>query len=185
MNDQPASADAGETLKAQAQAQLREGLFDEAIETFSACLAVEPRDAKALQGRAIARFQLQKWTEASADFDAAKRLNPDDPENWIGFGMSLAMQNQVYPAIDVFDALLAKQPRCVRGYIQLGLLYFQLGIIAKGREQMQRALEHRPTLAERRLIESTLKEQNTLDKKRYYRPDFEALRRRKEEPPAP
>ncbi len=170
---------AGDTLRAQAYEQLRDGLYEDAVSSFSACLAMEPKDAVALQGRAIASFQLKKWLAAQTDFSAAKVINPDDPENWIGLGISLAMQHRIYPAIDTIEALLARQPNHVRGYIQLGLLYFRLGLIPKGREVMQQGLAHRPTLAERRFIESNLQEQLKLDQKRYYRPDFEALHRSK------
>ena len=168
---------ADDALRAQAYEQLRQGLYEDAVLTFASCLALEPNDPVALQGRAIAWFQLKKWPEAQADFAAARAGNPDEPENWIGLGISLAMQHQIYPAIDAIEALLAKQPAYVRGYIQLGLLYLRLGLIPKGRAVMQQALAHRPTLDERRFVESTLKEQAQLDKKRYYRPDFEALRR--------
>ena len=162
-------------LKAQADEQLRNGLFEDAVEAFSACVAIEPRDAGALQGRARALFQLKRWAEASADFRAAKDADPADPESWVGLGMSLAMANQVYPAVDVLEELVATHPECVRGQIQLGLLYFQLSLVAKGRQRMQEGLAHRPTLSQRRFIESVLQEQAKLDCKRYYRPDFEAL----------
>ena len=171
-----------EVLRAQATAQLRDGLFDEAVSTFSACLALETQDAASLQGRALARFQLKQWSAAIEDFRAAKSLNPGDPENWVGLGMSLAMENQIYPAIETLEGLLAAHPDYVRGHIQLGLLYLQLGLIPKGRQQLQQALAHRPTLAQRRFIEAALKEQDKLDPKRYYRPDFEALHRQRQGP---
>ena len=176
-----ADAGANESLRAQAFEQLQQGLFEDAVESFTATLAFDPQDAKALQGRAIAQFQLKHWPEAQRDFEAAKAIDPDDPENWVGFGITLAVQTQIYPAIDVFEGLLAQKPQYVRGRIQLALLYFQLSLIAKGREQMQQALNQRPTLAERRFIESTLADQAKQDKKRYYRPDFEALRRQKQD----
>lgn len=163
----------------QASDHLKEGRFEDAVNTFTACLALDPHHDGALQGRGFARLQLKEWSSAQADFKAAKDLNPDDAEHWIGWGMSLALSNQIYPAIDAFEALLARQPRYVRGHVQLGLLYFKIGVIAKGREQLQKALTLRPTLDERRVIESTLSEQDKLDRRRYYRPDFEALRKKK------
>ena len=162
------------TLSA-AQALLSAGALQEAVHGFSACLESEPANAAAYQGRALAHFQLQRWSAAIADFTRAKELQPADNENWVGLGMSLAMESRIYEAIDVFEALLAAQPDYVRGRIQLGLLYYQLAAISRGRQQMERALAARPSVAERRLIERTLREQKHLDRTRYYRPDFEAL----------
>ena len=175
MSDLPPAA---ETLKAQALEQLQGGLFEEAAATFSTCLSIQPDDADALRGRGVAYTQLKQWSSASADFRAAAALQPDDPENWVDLGVSLGMDNQVYPAIETFEAVLTKHPQHVRGHLQLGLLYFRLAAIAKGREQMHAALAARPNLEERRAIESVLREQDQLDRQRYYRPDFEALRKR-------
>ena len=162
-----------------AAAQLKEGALDSAVEAFSACLLIAPQESSAYRGRATARFQLKDWAGAASDFKRAQELDPDEPENGLGLGLTLAFQNEIYPAIAVFEQVIQKHPDYVRAYIQLGVLYFKLVAIGKGREYLQEALKHHPTLAERRWIETALKEQDKLDQKRYHRPDFEALRKRK------
>ena len=179
-----ASVPAPQVLMQQAYEKLQDGRFVEAVDTFSAALAMGPQDAKALRGRGLAYLEVKRWSLAAADFDAARQLAPEDSENWVDFGVSLAMDNQVYPAIQVFDTLLSRQPECARGHLELGLLHLRLGAILKGREQLQKALACRPTLAQRRLIDSVLREQEKLDRKRYYRPDFEALHRQQGGRPA-
>ncbi len=164
--------------------QLTEGRFEEAVETFSASLVVGPREVPALRGRGLAYLQLQRWSLAAADFDAARQLAPDDSDNWVDFGVSLAMDHQMYPAIEVFETLLSRQPDCVRGHLELGLLHLRLGAIPKGRQQLQQALACRPTREQRALVESTLREQARLDRKRFYRPDFEALRQQRQSRPS-
>ncbi len=166
-----------ETLMQQAYDQLTEGRLEEAVETFSAALAVEPHAIRALYGRGLAYRQLKQWPSAAEDFDAARRLDPGNANCWIELGLSLAMADKIYPAMEVFETLLAQQPTCARGHLELGLLHFRLGAIPKGRQCLQQALACRPTLTERRQIESFLREQDKLDRKRYYRPDFEALHR--------
>ena len=168
-----------QTMLDQGLEQLQAGRFEEAIDSFTACLAVYPETAKAVLGRGIARFQNKDWKAAEVDFRRAKDLDRQDPESQIGLGMTLAMQNQIYPAIDVMEKLIVQFPNFVRGYIQLGMLHTKIGAIPKGRGYLEQALTHRPSLAERQFIESTLKEQSKLDQKRYYRPDFEALRKPK------
>ena len=167
--------EAAKTLIEQAYGQLAEGRLEEAVETFSAAITLEPQEAAALRGRGVAQAHLKQWALAVKDFASARDVNPEQTDNWVDLGFCLGMDNQAYPAIEVFDTLLTKHPDCVRGHLELGRLHLRLGAIPKGREQLQQALACRPTLEQRRLIESILSEQDTLDKKRYYRPDFEAL----------
>ncbi len=165
----------------QALARLAEGYFEDAIDGFSEYLLIEPNEPKAYQGRAQANFQIKNWTAAISDFRRATELNPEDLESRVGWGTSLARVDQIYEAIDIFENLLAKSPHYVQAHIQLGALYYRLGIIKKGHLQMDLALAARPSLPERRLIERLKSEQMTLDKKRFYRPDFEELRRKSAE----
>ena len=164
-----------ETL-AEAEASLREGELDAAIEQFTAVLQVAPDVVAALRGRAVAHFQRKAWAEARADFARARELDPADLESWVGLGMSLAMAHEIYPAIEVFETLLAHHPDYARGHLQLGLLYYKLCVTAKGRKHLEQALTCRPTREQRQLIEQVLGEQAKLDRGRYYRPDFAALR---------
>src|SRR5262249_35725334 len=151
----------------QAAYELKQGNFDQAVEGFTACLLVDPDESEALRGRATAHFQLKSWKKAEHDFRKARTRDPQEPENGLGIAMCLAMQDEIYPAIGEFETLVQKHPDFVRGYIQWGILQIKVGAINKGREILHEALKHRPSLAERRLIESTLKEQEKLDKKRY------------------
>ena len=90
-------------------------------------------------------------------------------------GRQLVQASQVYPAIDVFETALSQHPSCVEAQIELGTLYLRVGAIPKGRRYLQQALANQPTAAQRWVIEGIVREQNRLDPKRYYRPDFEAL----------
>ncbi len=170
-----------ESLMRQAYEQLQAGQFKDAADTFSASLALGPQRAEALRGRGLAHLQLKHWALAAEDFSAAKALAPEEVDSWVDLGVSLAMDRQIYPAIEVFESLLKQHPACVRGRVELGLLYIHLGAIPKGREQLQQALTQRPTAEQQQLIESVLSQQDQLDKKRLYRPDFEALHRQQRE----
>ncbi len=166
------------TLIDEAFHQLTDGVLERAEELFSQVLLQDPADARAYRGRGFARLQLKAYRAAHQDFVQAHALDPEDLESWSGMAMSLAMDHEIYPAITVFEELLAKHPRYVKGYIQLASLYFRLCLIAKGRTQLETAMTCRPTAAERKLIEQMLTEQKQLDRNRYYRPDFEALQQK-------
>lgn len=168
-----------DTMLAEGYQQLQAGGIEKAIEVFSTCLVMEPREARAFRGRGFCHAQLKQWDKAADDFSSAKQINPDDVDSWIELGISLAMQNEIYPAIRVFEELLAMHPGSSKAHLQLGLLYLKLCMIRKGRDELQAAVACHPTLAQRRLIEETLYEQDKLDRGRYYRPDFEALHRQK------
>ena len=101
-------------------------------------------------------------------------LTPDDR---IALAVRLATDYKVYLAIDELESVIKDHPLYVKAYVHLGILHFKLAAIAKGREYMAKALACNPTPEERQFINSILSEQNKLDKNRYYRPDFEALRK--------
>ena len=168
---------AAESMLEQGYQQLQAGEFDRAVETFSACLILEPQETRAFRDRGLAHVQLKRWADASEDFSKAREFNPDDVDSGIELGISLAMGDQVYPALRVFETVLARHPDSAKAHLQLGLLYLKLCVVAKGREHLAQALACHPTMEERRLIDANLREQDKLDRQRYYRPDFEALRR--------
>ena len=147
-------------LLEKAFAQLNEGSFEDAIESFTDCLLLDPSEAKAYQGKALANFKIKNWPAALSDFKKAKELNPADPENGIGVAMCLAMTQEIYPAIDMLEAVIKEHPQNTRAIIQLGTLYYKLGIIKKGHAAMEQALTSRPTLEERRMIEESMKQQD-------------------------
>lgn len=167
----------GGTMINQAFRLLVEGHLGDAVKTFSDCLSLEPKEARIYRGRGAAYFQLKKWKQAIADFENARQLDSEDPDNWMGLAMSLVMDSKIYEAIDVYEALITDKPRFVNAHIQLALLYYRLGTISKGHQQLDIALNAGPSHNERNRIEEIKKEQLTLDKKRYHKPDFTELRR--------
>ena len=170
------AAHPSDLLMQQAYEQLQTGRFEEAVETFSTSLSLQPRTAQALRGRGLAYAQLQRWPLAVADFRAVHELAPEDLETWVDLATSMSMiHEQTYQAIEQFEQLLNAHPDCLRGQFELGMLHLRLGAIPKGRQHLQHALACRPSFEQRRQIESILGQQDKLDHKRFYRPDFEAL----------
>jgi len=140
----------------QAFEKLQAGAYEPAVGTFTACLAIAPDVADAFRGRGAAYFETKNWQAAQGDFQRARDLNPDDPENWIGLGLSLAMDLRIFPAMDVMQKLIQKHPDYLRGYLMLGLLQLRHGEVQKGRDYLQTALTLGPSLQEKHFIESEL-----------------------------
>jgi tetratricopeptide (TPR) repeat protein len=147
----------------QAFDELQAGHFKRSIDTFTACLVVSPREADAFRGRGTAHFELKEWDAAKTNFQRARDINPEDPENWIGLGMSYAMELKLHPAIEVMEASLEKHPAYLRGYLMLGLLLVRIGATAKGKSFLQKALDLGPSNQERRLIETQLSTQDNIE----------------------
>ena len=159
--------------------EFKEGRFKKVQQSLDQALAIEPDDVPLLMLRAMAQTKQSLWVGAQADYAKARRLAPEDPETWLGEGMCLAIRQQVYPALDLLETLLQKQPHFVRGHIQVARYYFKLCVSAKGQAHLKAALAADPNLDERREIEEMSRSEAVLDQKRMYRPDFEALRREK------
>ena len=139
-----------QALVKQAYEQLQAGQFEDAVETFSAALSIASGDAAALRGRGLAYLQLKQWPAASGDFESATRSHPSNTDNWVELAVTLAIEGKIYPAIQTFEALLDRDPACVRGAVEFGLLYIRLGAIPRGRQLLEQALTLRPTLDQRR-----------------------------------
>jgi tetratricopeptide (TPR) repeat protein len=173
------AADALDTLLEKAQDYLKQGYLREAQESFSQVLERSPELVSALVCRGIASIKLKEPAKAEVDFLKAKTLDASDEEAWLGLGMSLAMQEKIYPALDVLEGMLALHPNFVRGRIQTAKLYYQLCLITKGKPHLDAALNAKPSPEERKAIVAIQESEAKLDKKRIFRPDFVALNPRK------
>jgi tetratricopeptide (TPR) repeat protein len=178
MDAKDASLDRPALMKSIEEA-FRDGHFMQAHKDLDQALAAEPDDVPLLMLRALAQSKLALWEGAQKDFAKARALDPEDPEAWLGEGICLAMRQDVYPALDLLEEILQRQPAFVRGHIQIARYYYKLCVSGKGKAHLQAALAADPSLDERREIDALLKGEALLDQKRMYRPDFEALRREK------
>ena len=100
------------------------------------------------------------------------------PESRLMKAAQLSADSKIYEAVDELEALLQDDATCLQGYIQLGLLHCKVGAIAKGREYIHKALAVVTDSADKTKLTSILREQDRLDTKRLYRPDFEALNKK-------
>ena len=69
----------------------RLGKFAEAIAEFDRALALAPRQAASLLGRALARHALGQDDLARADYDAARAIAPDIETSFENYGIHLTL----------------------------------------------------------------------------------------------
>lgn len=103
------------------------------------------------------------------------------PEDRIAKAQKLMESSQAYEAIRELEMLIEEEPRNFQALVLLGFVNFKLGAINRGREFMNRAFSCAPTKEDANKIRTILQEQDHLDKRRHYRPDFEALRKQNKE----
>ena len=93
-------------------------------------------------------------------------------EAYLYLGIALAMDAQVYEAIDSFEAALALAPNDFMVNLKLAELYFKLCVPEKGRKYVVAAMEASSTPQERQLVRTLMSKESEQEKRRIYRPTF-------------
>ncbi|SRR5712691_7724134 len=87
-------------------------------------------------------------------------------------GIALAMDAQVYEAIDIFEAALALSPNDFMVNLKLAELYFRLWVPEKGHKHLRAAMEASTTAQERQLLRTLMSQEADREKRRISRPTF-------------
>lgn len=86
---------------------LDQGKPELAVRDFSGALQQTGGESAAVfLQRGYGWMDLEKWPEAEADFRAAIRLDPNDPEGWHELGLALAAQGDNAQAIEAFSGAI-------------------------------------------------------------------------------
>lgn len=123
--------------------------YAEAAEAYDAALALmpEPSDGQwfSYYARGICYERLGDWPNAEADFRAALRLNPGQPQvlNYLGYSL-VEKRMKLDEALDMIERAVDARPDS--GYIvdSLGWVLYRLGRFEESVVQMERAAELMP-----------------------------------------
>ena len=120
--------------------------YEAAINSYNRALELTDDQATArwllYYRRAIAEERSDDWASAEADFRAALKINPDQPQVLNYLGYSLVEQNtKLDEALGMIQQAVAASPQS--GYIvdSLGWVYYRLGRYDEAVKQMERAVE--------------------------------------------
>ena len=108
--------------------------------------------------------QAQLW------FEKAIVAAPDFADAHVGLGIALAVDHDIYRAIDHFERATELEPANFYAHFKLGQLFFKLRVPRKGYDEMARALDYAGSLAERRLVAQLIKEEKQREKNDVQRP---------------
>jgi Flp pilus assembly protein TadD len=101
--------------------------------------------------RGILRLRRGNYAGATADFDAATRINPDEPEAYLNRASVLLRQAQATGAIEQFDVALAKKTRRPElAYYGRGVAHEEAGNVRAAYRDYMMASQLAPTWREPR-----------------------------------
>ncbi|KAL7956779.1 hypothetical protein V8C34DRAFT_287790 [Trichoderma compactum] len=102
-----ASAD---ELKALGNKAIAEKNFDEAIEKFTQAIALQPENHILYSNRSAAYASKKDWDNALKDAEKTTEIKPDWPKGWGRKGAALHGMNDLFEAIDAYEAGLKLDP---------------------------------------------------------------------------
>ena len=118
---------------------------------------------------ALDRGQL---SEAIESLRRAIEADCRSTEAHLYLGIALAVDAQVYEAIDAFEAALALSPTDFMVNLKLADLYFRLSVPEKGRKHLRTAREAISNPQERELVRALMSQEAEREKRRIDRPTF-------------
>ncbi len=124
---------------------LRMNKFEECVK--EATLGITPKNltqSKALTLRGVAYGNLQKPELALADFQAAAKLNPDDPDNWRSIGASLKTLSRCPEAIEPLTRCIQIKPDYLAAYFDRGFCYGFVQKFAEAKADLNVVIKNDP-----------------------------------------
>jgi tetratricopeptide (TPR) repeat protein len=97
---------------------------------------------------AYAYSQLGNYSEAVAEYELARTLNPELTQVYIGLGYIAYRRGNLDLAIEHYNKTIKLQPNLAEAHHNLGLIYAQQGKIAEAIEEQQKAVVANPKSAE-------------------------------------
>jgi len=104
------------------------GRMEDAISCFEKSLAINSSNAEGLNLKAIALSQgLQKYSEAIVLFDQILQMNPSYFDAWIGKGMALANEDNLYSSLECFEKAIQINPQDPTAWNNKGVVLREMG----------------------------------------------------------
>lgn len=129
---------------AKAQALVKSGETQVALDEFNRAVALDPYNAQALYGRALLYQGNNEHDFAIADFGAASGLNPQKAEPLLGRAVSYLAIGKVKEAAADLDEAAEADPHNAQVWTTRGQAYERLGDKAKAAASYNKAVSLRP-----------------------------------------
>jgi Flp pilus assembly protein TadD len=144
----PADAEAWYYL---GRTKYNENRFEEAVQAFQTCLALEPRNVKAQDNLGLSYAGLGRADDATAAYQAAIAWQAQgavqDAGPFLNLGTLLIEQNRPRDAVPHLLRAVEIAPGEPRSHQQLGKAYLQLDEPERAQSELERAVELNPESA--------------------------------------
>lgn len=151
--------------KALANALLRQGRLEEAIEPLSQSVRLAPDDFQARNNLGSVYLELGRLDLAEANFRQALSFKPDYAEAHNNLGIALLERGAVEDAMACYRQALVLNPDFVEAHNNLGNGLKELGHLKKAEASYRQALELKPDFAEAcNNLGNVLLKRGTIDK---------------------
>jgi lipoprotein NlpI len=130
-----ASADTGDDYTKHAQAALRGGDADKALEIAEKAVAAQPNDAESWFVRGVVLSALHKPTDAVADFDKVLQIDPKKVDAYDRRGSEEFKLARFTDSVADFDRYLEARPEERPGHWRRGISLYYAGKYDEGRRQ--------------------------------------------------
>ena len=124
-----------------------QGNLDDAIESFSVAIQLNPESAEAYFRRGICYFSIGEERLAIADFKQAGIIGIEDPRARLWEGLTYTKKGEHYEAVRAYGQAIAESDRYIPAYVNRGLTYMQLGEYDKAIDDFNEAIRLEPTAA--------------------------------------
>lgn len=109
----------------------------------------DPNNLEVLRWLAQYSVRLRQWSQAKEQLNRLIKARPEESEHRVTLARCLAAQGQSDKAITSLQAVVAKDPKCIDGYIELaGILDSQADGAERARQTLDRMIEANPQSAE-------------------------------------
>jgi len=182
---QPGRGGEGQTDAAvnQGYNQLKQGLAEQAIATFTRVLARDPNNLKAQLGLALSQQKAGRTAKAIVEFQKALALDPTNQEALKQLGVLYSYQRQTWPqSVEALQTYLEINPSDAEARLLLGQVLSWRGEHAAAEQHLRRIVEQQPEAAEAKV--SLAQVLTWQGKGQVALPIFEELRRQNKFPKA-
>jgi predicted CXXCH cytochrome family protein len=124
---------------------LRQQKYEELETTVVSILAIDPKNAQALEWRGLALFHLGKHAEGISAIEQGLAIDPTHPEAHFNLGLLLAADGKTAEAIPHFERATQLRPNLVLAWFHLGEAYTAEQQLDKAIDAYTHALAIDPT----------------------------------------
>lgn len=161
----PAFAESEKELFEKGVHFLKQNKNQEAVDTFSALIAIAPQNLHAYKNRGVAHLKLNQYDKAIADFEWVNKIMPDLKGLYSNLGVAWYYKKDYPKAIENYNKEIAQSPDNSFAYFNRALCRAELKDYDKSLKDTIKSLELSPDYYQALCLKGTLYENMNLPQK--------------------